>query len=171
MSSGLPKGRPSVYSAELAERICLELSQGKTLREVCRGEGMPSESVIRNWVLDNREGFAAQYAQARETGYQAMADEIIEIADDSSQDTIIDPVSGATKTNSEFVNRSRLRVDTRKWLLAKALPKIYGDKVHTELTGKDGGPIQTEDLSDPEVARRIAFVLQKGVQPEKPTEH
>ena len=64
-----------------------------------------------------------------------MADETLEIADDSSHDTITDD-EGNERFNSEFAARSRLRVDTRKWLLSKALPKVYGDKITTEHTGR-----------------------------------
>lgn len=87
--------------------------------------------------MDKREGFSAQYATAREIGYQSMADEIIEIADDSSFDVIKGDEETADRVNAEFVARSRLKVDTRKWLLSKALPKVYGDKV--ALTGGSEG--------------------------------
>lgn len=89
---------------------------------------MPPESTVRLWANDDRGGFAAQYARAREIGYATMADELLEIADDSSGDAVIDE-DGATRANPEFASRSRLRVDTRKWLLSKALPKVYGDRL------------------------------------------
>jgi hypothetical protein len=157
-------GRPSVFSQEHATAICLLLREGKTLREVCRGDDMPSESTVRCWVSDDRGGFAAQYAKARETGYQSMADELLEIADDDKHDAIVDPETGIAKQNGEFIARSRLRVDTRKWLLSKALPKIYGDKITNEHVGKDGGPIATADVTDIEAARRIAFFLESATK-------
>lgn len=64
-----------------------------------------------------------------------MADEIIEISDDSSGDVIVDD-EGNTRTDAERVARSRLRVDTRKWMLSKMLPKIYGDKIETTHKGE-----------------------------------
>jgi hypothetical protein len=42
-----------------------------------------------------------------------------------------------------MIEHRRLQIDARKWILAKALPKIYGDKLTAEVTGKDGGPIRT----------------------------
>jgi len=116
------KGRPSKFTQPLADRICERLAAGETLRAICRDDDMPSPQAVLRWIPKN-EGFSEQYARAREAGYALMADQLTEIADNDG-----DPA------------RDRLRVDTRKWLLSKALPKIYGDKV--EHTGKDGGPIQ-----------------------------
>jgi hypothetical protein len=134
-------GRPTQHTQELAAEICKQLASGKTLRAVCRADDMPPESTVRRWVMDDREGFAAQYAVSREIGYQSMADELIDIADDNARDTVADE-DGHESTNHDVIARSRLRVDTRKWLLSKALPKVYGDKV--ALTGADGGAIKTE---------------------------
>lgn len=123
---------------------------------------MPSEASVRQWAIENREGFSTQYAQARELGYQTMADELIEIADDGTNDWMLrQDKSGQTQevVDSEHINRSRLRVDTRKWLLSKALPKLYGDKLSAELTGKDGGPIETTDSSPRELARAVLGLL------------
>lgn len=134
-------GRPVTHTAELADEICKRLAEGMTLREVCRAEGMPPESTVRLWALDDRGGFAAQYARAREIGYHAMADELIEIADDGQNDWMTRNGEDAEgwQANGEVLQRSRLRVDTRKWMLSKALPKIYGDKIAH--TGEDGGAI------------------------------
>jgi hypothetical protein len=63
----------------------------------------------------------------------------------------------------DHIARSKLRVDTRKWLLAKCLPKIYGDRVVNEVVGRDGGPIETKDTSDLETARRVGFMLGRVV--------
>lgn len=147
-------GRPSVYSAELAQQVCEQLATGRTLRDVCRDDGMPTETSIRHWVLENREGFSSQYAKARETGYQVMADELLEIADDGANDWM--ERNGQKVVNGEHVNRSRLRVDTRKWLLSKALPKIYGDKL--QVGGADDlSPVQTVtriEIVAPDVSRK-----------------
>lgn len=138
------RGRPLTYNAEIAAEICRRLAEGQTLREVCRDESMPPESTVRLWALDDRDGFAAQYTLAREVGYLAMADELLEVADDGKNDWMErqgDEGQSAWALNGEHVQRSRLRVDTRKWLLSKALPKVFGDKVTQEHTGADGGPL------------------------------
>lgn len=141
------RGRPSVYTKELADRICGELAEGKTLRQVCRADDMPPESTVRRWALEDREGFSAQYTRAREIGYHSMADETLEISDDGTNDWMKRHQGEETidVPNPEVIARSRLRVDTRKWLLSKALPKIYGDKVTQVHEGGDK-PIQVSRI-------------------------
>jgi hypothetical protein len=125
----MPRGGPPKYTPELAAEIIDRLEQGETLIAICRTEGMPVESAVRQWVNADVDGFAAKYARAREHGYQRMADEIIEISDDGSNDWMLrnDPDNRGYRVNGEATSRSRLRVDTRKWLLGKVLPKIYGE--------------------------------------------
>ena len=127
------------YNAALGERICALLRDGLTLNQVCKLEGMPTEAAVRQWASNPDHPITANYARAREIGYQRMADEIIQISDDSSGDTYED-ADGNERVNHDHIQRSRLRVDTRKWLLSKALPKMYGDKV--ALTDAEGGPVQ-----------------------------
>lgn len=131
------------YSQEVADRICAGLADGMTLRQVCRQDGMPSEAAVRQWQ-DAHEDFASQYARAREKGYLRMAEELLEIADDGSNDWM--EREGVRVVDHEHVARSRLRLDTRKWLLSKALPKIYGDKLQTQQLGKDGQPVDPAQI-------------------------
>jgi hypothetical protein len=93
---------------------------------------MPAESTVRQWVVDDRNGFAAQYTRAREAQMDALAEDLLEIADNEKAD----------------VQRSRLRVDTRKWLMSKIAPKRFGDKKTLEHSGPNGSPIQTVDLTN-----------------------
>jgi len=79
-------GRPSTYSQEIADEVCRRLAGGESLRAICRDEGIPDESTVRLWASDDREGFAAQYARAREVQFLAIADELLEIADDGRND-------------------------------------------------------------------------------------
>lgn len=130
------RGGQTIFTQELADDLCERLKTGRTLRDVCRDEGMPAASTVLLWCEENR-AFDEQYARAREKGYRTMADEILDISDDASKDWL--EANGHKSFNGEHVQRSRLRVDTRKWLLSKALPKIYGDKV--ELSGPEGGPL------------------------------
>lgn len=69
-----------------------------------------------------------------------MADELLEISDDGLNDRMVDD-DGNERIDYDHIARSRLRVDTRKWLLSKALPKIYGDKIQSEVSGPNGGPL------------------------------
>lgn len=101
---------------------------------------MPAESTVRAWAVEDREGFSAQYARAREIGYHAMADELMDIADDGRNDWMErrgeEDIGWAA--NGEHIQRSRLRVDARKWMLSKVLPKIYGDKQEIDHKSSDG---------------------------------
>lgn len=131
-------GRPSLYTPELAERICQRLAEGESLRAICRDEEMPPESTVRNWVVSDVQGFAAQYARAKEKGCDAIAEEILEISDDGRNDfmeALGDEKAKAYILNGEHVQRSKLRVDARKWYLSKIAPKRYGDKQQVEHSG------------------------------------
>jgi hypothetical protein len=151
---------PSSYTAYVADFILEKLAEGVSLREICREhEITPDESTVRKWALDDVQGFAARYTRAREIGYHSMADEIFDIADDGRNDWMDrhNERTGQTDQvpNQEHMNRSRLRVDTRKWFLSKVLPKIYGDKI--AVTGNDGGPLET--------ITRIERVIVRPVKP------
>lgn len=138
----MERGRQPTFTQAIADSVCQHLAEGMTLREVCRMEGMPPESTVRLWALDDREGFAAQYTRAREIGYHAMADELMEIADDGRNDfTRRNADDPEAVLNGEHIQRSRLRVDTRKWMLSKALPKVYGDKLDLTHGNPDGTAI------------------------------
>lgn len=138
----------SKYTAEAADFILEKLAEGLSLREICRtfrDQVNADERTVRQWAIDDVDGFGARYSKAREIGYHSMADELFEIADDGRNDWMerVNQRTGATEEvpNNEHMNRSRLRVDTRKWFLSKVLPKIYGDKI--AVTGADGGAVQT----------------------------
>ena len=122
----------SLYTQQLADAICERLEAGDSLRKACEAVGGITCQGVLKWTKDERcVGFGEQYAQAREAGYRLLADQIIEISDDSSGDTV--DTEHGPKANPEFVARSRLRVDSRKWMLSKMLPKLYGDKLETTL--------------------------------------
>lgn len=127
-------GGDMAFNQETADRICERLAAGESLRKACV-DG-PDPSTILRWTEDN-DAFAQQYAQARARGYALLADELIQIADDGTNDSYVDD-DGNVRTNQDVIARSRLRVDTRKWMLAKMLPKVYGEKVETTHKGTVG---------------------------------
>jgi hypothetical protein len=162
-------GRPSTYTSELAGEICLRLAEGESLREICRDDGMPAESTVRGWALDNVDGFFAPYSRARRLQAETWADEIVEIAEDGRNDwTTRRNKDGSTAVvlDREHVQRSALRVDARKWLLAKLHPETWGERVHNVLTGKDGGPIETHStIGDPNARIRELLAKMRGQGP------
>ena len=89
---------------------------------------MPALSTVFRWLAGDRE-FQEQYTRAMDARATLLAEEILEMPDDSSGDVVTDPETGAVRMDAEFVARSRLRVDSRKWLAARMAPKKYGDKV------------------------------------------
>lgn len=157
------KGRPSKYNPAIGRAISKMLATGMTLNAVCKRPKMPHERTVREWAMDPKHPFSPMYARAREVGYARMADEIVQIADDNSHDVRVDE-EGNELVNHDHINRARLRIETRKWLLAKALPKVYGERTTTELTGKDGKPIQLEAAGEIEQARRVAFALGRALE-------
>jgi hypothetical protein len=99
---------------------------------------MPNADTVYQWVLDNREGFSDKYARAREMQAEVMFDEILDISDDGTNDymTITKGDISYNVEDKEVTNRSKLRVDSRKWYLSKVLPKKFGDKMDLTTDGK-----------------------------------
>tara|TARA_R110002124_G_scaffold195516_3_gene362539 strand:- start:1366 stop:1800 length:435 start_codon:yes stop_codon:yes gene_type:complete len=120
-------GRPSLYSTELAKDICDKISSNsKGLKKLCAENAhWPNKDTIFTWLKKHPQ-FADQYAQAKRRQIETFVDEILEIADDSSHDQTTN-AQGNVVCNSEFIARSRLRIDTRKWLASKLVPKVYGN--------------------------------------------
>jgi hypothetical protein len=137
-------GRKSIFSDELAEKICEQIAGGNSIRAICEMDGMPSAGAIFQWLAKN-DDFAAQYAMAKRAQAEYLAEQILEIADDGRNDTYVDE-NGHSRTDQEVLGRSRLRVDARKWLASKMFPTKYGDRVTQELIGSDGGPVQIERI-------------------------
>ncbi len=134
---------PWIYTQALADEICRRLSEGESLRSICRDPAMPNRQTVLDW-LEQRKDFSGQYARAREHQYAHWADEILDIADDGSNDYMERQTrSGVVQKvySREHVERSRLRVEARKWALSKLLPKKYGNRVGIEASGRDGEPI------------------------------
>lgn len=154
-------GRPREYDrAAVVEHVCTELRKGRSLTAICtKDPGMPDEFHFRTWVEhDSPPGTAKEYALAREIGYSLLADEIIALSDATHAWVMIHAVDEEGKPrmdaegkpvlieqlmplNSDIVAHKRVQIETRKWMLSKMLPKVYGDKIVQEHTGADGGPI------------------------------
>ncbi len=124
-------GRPSKYTPELAQRICRAIATSTdSLKKICeKNEGFPCKETIHEWCWDHEE-FSHLYDIAKRKQAERLAEEIITIADDDYDD-LIQGEHGMVP-NSARVNRHRLRVDSRKWIACKLLPKVYGDKTETK---------------------------------------
>ena len=135
--------------------ICERLADGESLRTICESEDFPSKATVFNWLARFPE-FVDQYAHAREQQAEFYANEIIDIADEEPKHFVPDPDGGESeRIDSAGIQRNRLRVDARKWVASKLLPKKYGDKIQQEVSGPDGKAIQAEV--------RIEFVRTKNI--------
>ncbi|MGM5532480.1 ubiquitin carboxyl-hydrolase [Mixta calida] len=115
-------GRPSDYLPEVAADICSLLADGESLRKVCERPGMPNKSTVFRWLAQHEE-FRDQYAKATETRADAIFEDMFDIADNVAEE-------------AAAVGKARLRIDTRKWALARMNPKKYGDKVTQDIDVK-----------------------------------
>ena len=127
-----------MYNKEQTElifsNILLEIEKGRALRNVLNDADMPSSKTFYNW-LESDEDKVKRYARACELRADTIFEDILDIADDSSNDITTDPL-GNERLNTEFVQRSRLRVDARKWIVSKLNPKKYGDKIENTHLGE-----------------------------------
>ena len=153
-------GRPTDYTLELSDLICSRLSEGESMRSICRDEGMPAKTTMFRWLRENPE-FRNQYDVAKEESAESHADHMVDIADhEVSQPVMVDGlplmVDGkpVMKVDATAVAHAKLRIDTRKWAASKLKPKKYGDKITTEHTGS----IDLNSLSDEELDAKIKML-------------
>jgi hypothetical protein len=169
-ASAEKRGRPTSYTEEFAAEVCARLATGETLSSICRDDHIPARSTVSQWVLDDREGFSVRYTRAREMQREVWADEISDISDTATNDWMErhGKDDAGWIANGEHIQRSKLRVDSRKWLLSKLDPKRYGDRTHVEATGKDGKDLIPEKRDDLELARFFAGVLTNAANKQDP---
>lgn len=137
-------GRPSKYTEALGAEICRRIAEGETLKAICATPGVPSASNVLSWALGQvpaARAFQAMYARARELRSELYADEIVEISD-----TEADPA------------RARVRVDARKWVASKLLPRTYGDRIEVSLLK----PEDLDAMTDEELAAVAAGNIPTG---------
>ncbi|WP_183905200.1 terminase small subunit protein [Rhizobium sp. BK008] len=128
-------GRPTKYTTALADIICERIADGESLRSICRDDTMPAKSTVLAWLVDDdKAAFRTKYAQAREIQADGFVDEMVEIADDGSNDWMKKNFGDETRwvENGEVLRRSQLRIATRQWIAEKLKPKKYGAKVELE---------------------------------------
>jgi hypothetical protein len=145
-------GRPSKYTPELAAEICERLSTGETMRQICRDEHMPHWTQVYEW-LSRDDSLSLRVARAREAGYDALAEEALDIADTPRLGAKKVFSSGSeegedsmTVTEEDMLGHRKLQIETRLKLLACWNPKKYGNKV--ALGGDPGNPVQVEIQSE-----------------------
>lgn len=146
-ADGTWSGGGDTYSIEVAEHICDQLAEGKSLVTVLKAPNMPEYRTVLRWLKNHAE-FADMYATARADSADANADAITAVAEQCLAGTV-DP------------HAARVAIDAMKWTAGRRMPKKYGEFSRNEISGPDGGPIETRSLTDEERARRIEELLAK----------
>lgn len=113
--------RPTIYSEELAEKICERIAEGESVRSIALDGEMPNASTIHRWVIQDEQGFCKQYEEAKQIGLEVRAEELEKIAE-----------------TMEDLQRAKLVVDTKKWNMSKIAPKRFGDKSTLVSEDEDG---------------------------------
>ena len=152
-------GRPTKYTEELALRICEALATStESYEKICiQNPDFPDRSIMRLWRYKH-ENFAHMYMQARACQSDLFIEELLEIADDGRNDWMWNEKIGDFVVNNEAINRSRLRVDTRKLVACKLLPKIYGERK----------PDETQPTKAPEIAQLTEIINKLVSKYERP---
>lgn len=124
-------GRPSSFSQEIADKLCEQMAEGRSIRNIVKtDEGMPALSTVFKWLKDF-PAFSEQYARAREMQADALFEELTEVAEDA-----------LNAESAVEVSARKLIVDTHKWRLSKIVPKRFGDKL--ELAGNAESPLTVQ---------------------------
>jgi hypothetical protein len=127
-------GRPSIYSDQLVETICLRIAEGESLNRICKDEQMPDKATVFRWLVSDQV-FCDKYARARELQAETQFDELIDIVDQPPELSYVTGKDGEVievKFDSSYVQWMKLRVDTRKWTAARMAPKKYGEQKQAE---------------------------------------
>lgn len=143
---------------EPKDEICRRLIEGESMRAICGSEGMPSKSTVCRWLAED-ELFAKQYALARDLQAEALADEILDIADTPvvGTKTTTKADGSVEQVEGDMIEHRRLRVDARKWVASKLAPKKYGEASLIKLADNDGNRLATMD--DNERVARLAAIF------------
>lgn len=138
-------------TSAVRNRVLERLAEGRSLRAICRDADVPVTPAAVRKVVKAEPAFGIQYARARDRGLDAMADELLDIADDASRDWVQKVNRDGTVRwvlNHEHIQRCRLRCDTIKWYLSKLAPKRYGKRIKQKVTSpnKSLGGLSQEQL-------------------------
>lgn len=137
--------------------ICEKIADGMSLRDICLEDGAPHRSTVFRW-LSQHPDFNDQYGRAREAQAELLADELMAISDDGQNDTYLDE-DGKQRTDHDVIARSKLRVDTRKWIASKLKPKVYGDRQQLDISGT----LAITEASEEDLMAELVELVSTGV--------
>lgn len=147
------------YDPVLAEKILDRLAATGSLRRVCAELHVSRNSIIP-WVVDNTNGFGDAYARAKDQGIDMLVEETLDIADDGSNDYM--KGKDGPQLDSEHIQRSKIRVETRRWLAERMAPRRYGLKQGLDVTNSDGTLVPVDEgARSARVAQLLAIAQQR----------
>lgn len=117
----------------LTEDICGFISSQKSIRKACEIAGISTKTYMK-WLSES-EHYAHAHARAMEERADSMFEDILNISDENGEDTRFIE-DGTEITNHDVIQRAKLRVEARKWMLGKMQPKKYGDKLDLTSDGE-----------------------------------
>jgi len=121
-------GRPTSYTKKMAEEICDAIAEsGKGIQQLCDdNEHFPCERTVFRW-LNKHEEFSQQYAIAKIKQVEYLVNEINVMMNEPHYYM----EDGVRRIDAKIL---RTKIDTRKWLASKLVPKVYGDKAQSVVT-------------------------------------
>ena len=112
------------YTKKLGKFICEQIVQGKTLKAICENDAeLPTVVTIMKWATNPEHHFYPMYKEAREKAAELLVDDIVDLADNCHEDN---------------VQKTKVQIETRKWIASKRLDEVYGDKSRVTGSGGDG---------------------------------
>lgn len=118
-------GRVTTYTPEIGDEICKRIREKDSLRKITEDPAMPAMSTICHW-FHSQPLFYREYIKAKEIRAELMFDELIDLADEEEVKTF------------EQVNKMNMRINTRKWCLARMNQTRFGDKTDVNHGGLEG---------------------------------
>jgi hypothetical protein len=167
-----PRGRPSTYDPEIAAEICALIPSHRTRISdlLATDERFPCETTFYKWLM-RHEDFAVIYTRAREARTQLMEEEILEISDEVNGDAYVEYDKDGqpfAKLDGEAIQRSKLKVETRKWLMAKLQPRKYGDKVDVTSGGEKLAAPPATVMIDARMQSLVAIAQRRAAEQTDP---
>lgn len=141
-------------------KICQRISEGEALRNIINKDDTFSSTVFYETIKDKEKN--KQYARVCEERAEKIFEEILEIADKQGEDVV--KTEDGEYINYNIINRNRLQIDSRKWILSKMMPKKYGDKVEIDSKSSDGSmsPKPNIIVNSDKTAKEINKLLDNG---------
>lgn len=147
----MPAGRPSDYTPELGERVCevIETEPSSIRIALMRRDDLPGISTVYRWEQQYPD-FRERLSRAREIRSHLLADDALAVADEDQFDTITKTGRNGEQydsPDSEWIARSRLRFEARRWHAKNLNARVYGERTAIDHGGQPDNPLKTESVS------------------------